>query len=324
VGAFGFVAAGVILLFAGSEALLRGGIGLSKAIGLSPILVGLLVVSLSTASPELSVALQAVLRNAPDIAIADVVGSNIINLLLILGVGALIAPLPSPPKTVFRDGIAVIAASAALAFLAATGRLTRVEGFALLGGFVLYAVLAFVMDWRRPAQDSEASAQCRGASESAGTNFFMLFLGLVAVVFGARCLLGGALAVGTHYHLTHGLLGLTVIAAATALPEFVLMISMAVRGWSFITVGHLLASSIFNILFVLGLTAVLHPFAISPTAVGPDVYILLGVTVLLFPLMVFSWRLSRADGVLLFAAYIAYGAFLAARMGYLPMTLPHF
>src|ERR1700748_3504109 len=133
-----FVAIGVVLLFLGSEGLLRGGIGVSRVVGLSPVLCGLFVVTIASCAPELSVVLQSVSR-APDVAIATVIGSNIINLLLIMGLGALFTQLPTPPKTVFRDGIVLILGCAALAFAAMDGKLTQIEGYILLGAFVIYA-----------------------------------------------------------------------------------------------------------------------------------------------------------------------------------------
>lgn len=318
-----FVIVGVVLLFLGSEGLLRGGIGISKVIGLSPILVGLFVVALATGAPELSIALQSVSR-APDVAVVTVIGSNIVNLLLIMGLGALFTQLPTPPKIVFRDGSAVILACAAMAFVVMNGKLTQIEGFVLLGGFVVYAIVAIVTDWHRPAQDSEARAQCRGASDAPGTNLFVIFLGLVGIMLGARCLIDGALTMAAHYHINNTMMGLTVFAGAAALPELFLMIVMARRGWSFITAGHLLTASVFNILVVIGLIAAIHPFAISAAAQSPDVYVMLAAAVLIFPLMIHAWRLSRPNGLLLLVLYIAYGAYLAERMGYLPAHIPYF
>jgi cation:H+ antiporter len=319
--ALAFVAVGVVLLFLGSEGLLRGGIGISNLAGLSPVLVGLFVVTLATGAPELSLALQTV-AHRPDIAVAAVIGSNVINLLFVMGLGALFTQLPTPPKTVFRDGTALILSCAALAILAMDGTLTQIEGFILLGGFIVYAAVSIITDWNRAMPDSEARAQCRGASDRPSTNLFVIFLGLVAVVLGGRCLIDGVLSVAAHYGLSNVMMGLTIVAGAAALPQFVLMIMMVRRDWAFVTAGHLLAASIFNILVVIGLIAVVHPFAISRAAQSPDVYVMLGAALLIFPLMIHAWRLSRPNGLLLLALYIAYSAFLAERMGYLP-PLPH-
>jgi cation:H+ antiporter len=200
--------------------------------------------------------------------------------------------------------------------------LTQIEGFILLGGFAVYAAVSIVTDWNRAAQDSEARAQCRGANDRPSTNLFVIFLGLVAVILGGRCLIDGALSLAAHYRIGNTMTGLTVMACAVALPELVLMIMMARRDWSFVTAGHLLTASIFNILVVIGLIAAVHPFAISQAARSPDVYIMLAAAVVIFPLMIHAWRLSRPNGLLLIVLYIAYGAFLAGRMGYLP-ALPH-
>jgi cation:H+ antiporter len=320
--AYGFVGIGLLLLFAGSEALLRAGIGFSRSVGLSPTIVGLFIVSAAASAPEFSAALQAMNRHAPELAVANVIGTNLVNLLLILGLGALLTPLPSPPKNVFRDGLAMVLASAALTFAALDGRLSRTEGIGLLAGLIVYVATCIIVDWRKPAQDSEARAQCRGAPQSFGMSAFLLGVGLVVLYFGGRCLIDGALVVAQQEHLSSTVVALILVALATALPEFVFMISMTARGWSDVTLGYLFSSSIFNILGVLGFAAVFYAQGISITS-GPDIFIMLGVSVLLMPLMISSWRLSRFNGVLLLAGYAVYVAFLAWRLGYLPLPMLH-
>ncbi|HEY4124820.1 MAG TPA: hypothetical protein VGM36_09415 [Rhizomicrobium sp.] len=320
--AYAFVGIGLLLLFAGSEALLRAGIGFSRSVGLSPTIVGLFIVSAAASAPEFSAALQAMTRHAPELAVANVIGTNLVNLLLILGLGALLTPLPSPPKNVFRDGLAMVFASAALTFAALDGRLSRIEGVGLLVGLLVYVATCIIVDWRKPAQDSEARAQCRGAPQSFGMSVFLLGVGLAALYFGGRCLIDGALVVAQQEHLSSTVVALILVALATALPEFVFMISMTVRGWSDVTLGYLFSSSIFNILGVLGFAALVYAPGIPITA-GPDIFIMLGVSVILMPLMISSWRLSRFNGALLLAGYAAYVGFLAWRMGYLPLALPH-
>jgi cation:H+ antiporter len=320
--AYGFVGIGLLLLFAGSEALLRAGIGLSRAVGLSPTIVGLFIVSAAASAPEFFVALQTMARHAPELAVANVVGSNIVNLLLILGLGALFTTLPSPPKNVFRDGLAMVLSSAALMFAAWDGILSHLEGYILLAGLAVYVVACVVIDWRKPAQDSEARAQCRGAPQTFGMSSFLLGAGLVALYFGGRCLIDGALVVAQQENLPRTMVALILVALATAVPEFVFMVSMAARRWSDVTLGYLFSSSIFNILGVLGFAAVAYPGGI-PLVASPDLFILLGIAVVLMPLMIMSWRLSRLNGALLLLGYVAYVAFLAWRLGYLPIAMPH-
>ncbi|HXM00563.1 MAG TPA: calcium/sodium antiporter [Rhizomicrobium sp.] len=321
--AYGFVGIGILLLLLGSEALLHGGIGLSKSLGFPPLLIGLVVVSAATSAPELSVALQAA-RTMPDIAIGDVVGSNIVNLFLILGLGALMRPLPSPPKVVFRDGGTMLLAGVALAVIAMIGVITRQLALFLLAGFVAYLVLSFVTEWHRPSQLSatEERAHCRTGSRAPGLNLFLVVFGVAALFFGARCLIDGGLAVADIYHLPPAMIALTLIALATSAPELVITLVALARRHSDIAVGHLIASNIFNLLVVLGLTALVQPLAISPVFAHADILVMVGASALLMPLMIASWRLSRANGTFLVLCYAGYGAFLAWRMGYL--VLPHF
>lgn len=320
--AYGFVVIGLVLLFAGSEALLRAGIGVSRTVGLSPTIVGLFIVSAAASAPEFFVALQAMTRHAPELAVANVVGSNIVNLLLIMGLGALFTTLPSPPKNVFRDGLAMVLSSGALVFAAWDGKLSRLEGYVLLGGLIVYVLACIIIDWRKTAQDSEARAQCRGAPNTFGMSLFLFGAGLAALYFGGRCLIDGALVVAQQEHLPRVMIALILVALATAVPEFVFMVTMAARRWNDVTLGYLFSSSVFNILGVIGLTAVFYPGGV-PVAASSDLFILFGVALLLMPLMISAWRLSRLNGVLLLAGYAAYAVFLAWRLGYLvvPPTL---
>ncbi|MGN6514852.1 MAG: sodium:calcium antiporter [Rhizomicrobium sp.] len=147
---------------------------------------------------------------------------------------------------------------------------------------------------------------------------FLLAAGLVAAYFGGRCLIDGALVVAQREHLPREIVALILVALATAVPEFVFMLTMTARRWSDVTLGYLLSSSIFNVLGVLGFTAAVYPAGVM-VGPGPDIYILLGVSAVLMPLMISSWRLSRFNGALLLLGYVAYVAFLAWRLGYLPM-----
>jgi cation:H+ antiporter len=147
----------------------------------------------------------------------------------------------------------------------------------------------------------------------------LLGAGLVALYFGGRCLIDGALVVAQQQHLSSMMVALILVALATAVPEFVFMLSMSARGWSDVTLGYLLSSSLFNILGVLGFAAVMYTPGIPVTA-NPDLFVMFGVSVILMPLMISSWRLSRFNGALLLLGYVAYAGFLAWRLGYLPIA----
>jgi cation:H+ antiporter len=320
--AYGFVGVGVLLLLLGSEALLHGGIGLSKALGLSPLLIGLVVVSAATSAPELAVALEAA-KAHPDIAVGCVVGSTIVNILLVLGLGALLRPLPSPPKVVFRDGGAMLIACLVILAVALEGVLTRQIGAVLLGGFVAYLVVNFITEWRRATHISstEARAECRSGDRAPGVSLFLVLLGAAVVFVGARCLIDGGLRVGEIYNLPQPIVGLTMVALATALPELVITLTAFARRYTDAAISHVIAANIFNLLVVLGLVGVIHPLAISPMIAHADIYVMAGAAALLMPLMIMSWRLSRVNGLFLVLCFGGYVAFLASRLGYL--VLPH-
>ncbi|HEY2071751.1 MAG TPA: calcium/sodium antiporter [Rhizomicrobium sp.] len=318
--AYGVFGVGVLLLLLGSEALLHGGIGLTKSLGLPPLLIGLLVVTAATSAPELAVALEAA-RAQPDVTLGVVVGGNIVNILLVLGLGSLLRPLPSPPKVAFRDGGALLAASLALVVISFEGTITRRIGIMLVGGFVAYVVLTIATEWRRPVQlsSTEVRANCRDGDRPAGLNFILTVLGAALVFVGARFVIQGGLAVGQIYNLPQPVVGLTVVALATALPEFVVTLLAFLRRYTDAAVSHVIVSNIFHILVVLGVVALIHPLPVKID--HADIYVMAGSALLLMPLMIMSWRLSRVNGVFLMLCYGAYIAFIGWRLGY--VVVPH-
>lgn len=187
---YGFLAGGFFLLILGSEAAVRGGVAVARGLGISPLLIGLFVISAATSAPELAISMQAGLAGAPDIAIGNVIGSNILNILLILGLGALIRPMSSPPKVVLRDGGTMLVASAALTFIAWGHMVSRGEGLFLLVLFVLYVVTTLITDWRRPPEHSVACARAverMGGGETSGpVGVFILIFGLVCILLGTH------------------------------------------------------------------------------------------------------------------------------------------
>lgn len=322
--AYAFVGFGLILLIIGSESVLRGGVGLSRTLGLSPLLVGLLVVSAGTSAPELVVSLEGAFHGAPDLALGNVIGSNLVNILLILGFGALMRPIPTSPKIVLRDGGVLVAASVALVVMVRAGAITSANGWMLLAGFAAYVVLSFITDWRRapPQCTGEARAREREIGEpTPAMSTILLIFGLVCLYFGGSYVVDGGIAVARIYHVPQAVIGLTLIAVGSSLPELATTVVAAIRGQTSIAIGNLIGSNIFNILLVLGVTAVVHPLAVSPLVAGADVYLMLAAAVAL-PLMLASrWQLSRSQGGLMILVYFGYLVFLAWRQGYLPLGL---
>ena len=320
-----FLAGGLLLLIAGSEAAVRGGVAVARALGLSPLLIGLFVISAATSAPELAVSVRAGLYGASDIALGNVIGSNILNLLLILGLGALIRPMPSPPKVVLRDGGSMLAASVVLALMAFGHVITRLEGAFLLIAFVVYVVATLLTDWRRPPEHSVACARAlarMAAGETRGAaGFFILAFGLVCLVLGAHFAVAGAVRFAITAGVSQALVALTVVAFCTSVPELLLTTVAAARGETDLAIGHLVGANTFNILAVVGLTAMLRPLAVSATLAGIDMLVMVGASAILLPMLATSWRLSRTQGALLLISYLGYVAFLAWRQGLITPVL---
>lgn len=320
-----FLGAGLLLLALGGEGVIRGGVTLKRALGFSPVVVGLFAISLGTASPTLAVAVRAAAWDMPDIAVGAIIGATLINLLLILGLGALIRPMPSAPKVVLRDGGALLLAGAALALVAMDGRIGRRDGALLLGGFVVYAVVAAVSDWRRSAEHSVACAEAEkrsfGETPSAGGGIFALIVGVICLLIGAHFTVGGAVALATVSQLPASAIAMTVVALSASLPVLVVTAIAALRGHTQIAIGHLIAASVFNVLGALGIAALVHPLTVSPVFASADIFAVLGAAVLLLPLLSASWRLSRLKGAALMLAYMGYVGFLAWRLDLLPHLL---
>ena len=313
---YAFLCLGFLLLLIGSEAVLRGGVELFRALGLPSFFVAVLIGAFAMSAPELSVAMQASVRGMPDIALGDIAGSSIANILLVFGLGALLHPMPAPPRTVFRDSFILIVASFAFTFIALSGYIAQAVGGCLLAGWFGYLVLAYVTDWGRPAHLLPSDMQTNGGREYGGAlSIFLVAVGVVCLFFGARLAIDFALLIARNFHVPQTAVALTLVAFGTSLPELVAILRGAGRKGTNGMSGKIIASSIFNILFVLGISALLRPMSVAPMLGGFDVPILAVCAVLLSVLMLFGWRLTRFQGALLLAGYIAYIVSVGLRSG---------
>jgi cation:H+ antiporter len=311
---------GLLLLFVGAEALVKGGVGVSRLFGLSPLLIGLVVISAGTASPELVIALNAVAQAKPDLAVGNIIGSNIANALLILGVAGMIRALPTSPSFVLRDGGIMILASLAFVALAWGGTIGIRDGSVLVGGLIGFMVLSFVSEWRKPSMHSAIASRAAPHIErgvNPGLALVLLILGGVFLYFGSLFVIQGSVAIARDFDLPEALVGLTALAVGTSLPELLTTVVAASRGETGLAVGNIVGSTIFNILGVTGITAIVHPIAVSETLRSQDGLIMVGATLLLVPFLVTGWKISRFEGLLLFIGYLAYLGFLAWRQGLL-------
>ncbi|MBI3676852.1 MAG: calcium/sodium antiporter [Proteobacteria bacterium] len=322
--AYALLGVGLVLLVLGSETVLRGSVRVSAALGLSPLIIGLLIVSAGTSSPELVVAISAAMHNAPDIALGNIIGSNIVNALLMVGLGALVRPLPSSPKVVWRDGLTMLVASVALVVMAMSGMITRQMGWLLLAAFAVYVVISFFTDWRRPSHMSVAETRAikmLGEQRMAPSfSFFLMLFGFVCLYFGGRFAVDGGLLLAQEYHVPQALIGLTVIAFGASLPELTTTLIATGRGQTSIAIGHLIGSNIFNLLLVLGIAASIHPLSVAPSLAHFDVFVMLASAALLIPMMASGWRVTRSEGFVLVLLYVGYIGYLAWQQGYLHLA----
>jgi cation:H+ antiporter len=319
--AYFILAAGFGLLALGGEAALRGAIGLSTIAQLPSLFIGLFVVSLGVVLPQLSVALQAAELGVPDLAFASIVGENIFTILLVLGLAASVGSIPAPPKIVFRDGGTMLVASLALATIASTGSLTRWTGIVLLWTFLAYLALSFATDWRRPVLRSlaEGRALAHGRPPRVELCLILLVLGAGCLFLGGQFTVDGAVAFARMEHVSEVAVALTLVAAGTLLPVLFVAVSASTRGMANVVAGELVGASVLNILFVLGLTAVVRPLTIPHETAQADVYVAVASAGVVVAMMLPGWRITRLQGAFLIACYIGYLGFLAWRQGLSPL-----
>lgn len=304
--------AGLLLLVAGAEALVRGASRLAAALGISPLLIGLTVVAYGTSAPELTVSVQSTLAGQSDVALGNVVGSNILNVLFILGISALVAPLVVSWQLIRFDVPLMIAASVVCLALAADGHLGRLDGALLLAGGLAYTSFQ-IREGRREAARSAAAAPADAtpAKRNAG-DLLLVVLGLVLLVVGSRWLVDGALGIARQLGVSELVVGLTIVAMGTSLPEVATSLMASFRGERDIAVGNVVGSNMFNMLFVLGLSVLASPagVAVAPSAVSFDLPVMLTVAVACLPIFFSDGAIARWEGALFLAYYIAYTCYL--------------
>ena len=305
------LAGGLLLLLGAAEVMIRGAVGLARGFGLSPLFIGMTVVALGTSAPELLVSLNAGLGGNGAIATGNIIGSNIANILLIVGAAALLAPAARRKDKLYRDGALLVACTALFIVLGWSGELDRASGILLL---VLFAAFMGSTYWR-DINDPAASAERITEVEEIGTIPARPWLaglatlgGLGGIVLGADLMVTGGVALARAAGISEEVIGLTLIAVGTSLPELAASAVAALRGHADVALGNIVGSNMFNMLAVGGVVAVVSPLPFSSEMLSFDVWVMLGSTLLIVPLMVGWVGLSRLGGalfVLLYAAYLA-------------------
>jgi cation:H+ antiporter len=305
--------AGLGLLVLGAEWLVKGASRLAAALGISPLVIGLTVVAYGTSAPELAVSIKSAWVGQPDLALGNVVGSNIFNVLFILGASALVVPLVVSSQLVRLDVPVMIGLSLLTFALAGDGSIGRLDGALLFAGAVAYTAFQIRQSRKESAAIRDEYAQEYGKKRSStAANLAFVAVGLVLLVLGSRWLVSGAVAFAQALGVSELVIGLTIVAAGTSLPEVATSILAAVRGERDIAVGNVVGSNIFNILAVLGLSGLVAPggLPVSPAVVTFDAPVMIAVAIACLPVFASGAVIARWEGALFLFCYAAYTAYL--------------
>ena len=310
-----FLLLGLVLLYFGAEGLVRGSSSMALRFGVSPLLVGLTVVAFGTSAPEMMVSVKAAYLGQGDISVGNVVGSNICNIGLILGFCALIVPIKVASQIVRIDTPIMIATTALAIALLYDGALSRTEGIIFFLLLVVYVVFSIRLA-KRQATDplaQEFSDEIKIPKTGVALDVLLVIGGLVMLVFGARFLVDSAIVVAKAFGLSEAVIGLTIVAVGTSLPEFATSLVAAIKKEADIAVGNVVGSNIFNILGILGISAFITPLS-SSGITGIDLGVMAGFALALWGFSASGHRITRIEGLIMMAAYAAYVWLLVARV----------
>ena len=308
---------GLILLAAGGEALVRGTVGLARRLGLSELLIGLTLVGFGTSAPELITSIDAALQDAPGISLGNVIGSNISNVLFVFALVAMLRPFTISPIAVRHSGALVVAVSMILAGMAILlDQLDRLAGAALLLLLAAYIVLIWRAERPRGAVATlhkQVAKTHDPAPQALWLTSTLALGGLVALIVGADLMVGGAIKVAGELGLSETVIGITIVAVGTSLPEMIATLVAALRSKSDVAFGGIIGSNIYNILGILGVTALVHPIDVPADIRLMDWLVLIGSAVLLTLFSLTGHKVTRTEGAILFSTYLAYTAYLVLR-----------
>ncbi len=309
---------GLVLLVAGAEILVRSASRLATILGISPLVIGLTVVAFGTSAPEMAVSVQSSLsgQTGADIAIGNIVGSNIFNILFILGLSAMIAPLFVSQQLIRIDVPIMIGISILLLLLALDGNISRSNGLLLFAGIIAYTIFA-VVQGRREAAAVVAEYAQEYLQKPIGVktqllNVVNIIIGLAMLVLGANWLVDGAISMARSFGVSELIIGLTVVAAGTSMPEVATSVIASIKGERDIAVGNIVGSNIFNVLAVSGLAAIVAPAGVnvSPAALQFDMPVMVAAAIACLPIFLSGHLIARWEGCLFFTYYIAYTVYL--------------
>ncbi len=305
---------GLVLLVAGGELLVRGAVSSAKALGVSPLLIGLTLVGFGTSTPELVTSLTAAMNGSPGIAVGNVIGSNIANILLILGLSACIFPMAINPKGFRRDALMLVAAAVACTVVVLYGRIGPLVGVVFIATLLGYVLYVYQQERRSPDEAAvvaeHRSDDARKGPRNMTIAIVMAVSGIAITIFGAGFLVDGSIQLAKGLGISDTIIGLTIVAVGTSMPEFVTSVMAALRKHADVAYGNIIGSNIFNIFFILGVTALVKPIDVPAQIAQLDIWVMLAATALLVLFARTGIKLQRWEGFAFMAAYIAYVGYL--------------
>lgn len=300
------LALGLFLLIYGGDMLVRGAVQLARKTGVSPLLIGLTLVGFGTSTPELVTSLIAVFKKSEGIAVGNVVGSNIANILLVLGAAAIISPIRVDIKSFKRDTVFLIISTLGLVAALLMARISFLMGAVLTGTLIFYVIYSYISDRKNQKNIRLQEAETMEANLAGGwTSLARTLIGIALTLVGAKLLVDNAIVLARSWGISEAVIGLTLVAVGTSLPELITSVVSAVRQQNDVAFGNVVGSNIYNALFILGVTALFMPVTV-PEAMGWDILIMAGVTAVLIGIAFWKKCFSRFVGLLFLLAYAGY------------------
>lgn len=308
------IALGLLLLLLGGELLVRGAVASAKSLGVSPLLIGLTLVGFGTSTPELVTSVTAALNGSPGIAMGNVVGSNTANILFILGLSAVIFPMAVDPKGFKRDAMMLAATALACLGVVLHGRIGMAIGMVFLASLLAYIVFVYRQEQRAP-DEAALVAEHRAEDARKGPGPMALALamavaGIAITIFGARFLVDGSITLAKGLGVSDTIIGLTIVAVGTSMPELVTSVMAALRKHADVAYGNIVGSNIFNVLFILGTTSIIQPIDVPSQIARLDIWVMLAATALLVVFARTGITLQRWEGAVFLGGYAAYTGYL--------------
>lgn len=316
--------AGLVLLTFGADVLVKGASSLAGSLGISPLVIGLTVVAFGTSAPEMSVSVSSAFKGSAEIAVGNVVGSNICNVLLILGLSAIAASLVVQKQLVRFDIPIMVYASLIVLLMSIDGQISRFDGVLLFAGIVAYTIF-LIKEARREGVAVVEGADDIAPPQALWKNAILIIVGLAMLVLGSQWLVDGAVAIAKYFGLSELVIGLTIVAVGTSLPELATSVMASIKGERDIAVGNILGSNIFNIGAVLGLSGIVAPegLPVAHTSLLVDIPVMILVALACLPVFLANYTVTRTDGVAFLVCYVVYVIYvvLAAQQSALLATM---